>query len=179
MVDRKLFILGMAILGVGVLALIGSLLHIDVWRVLWPLLLIGLGVYVLLRPKLDDPALPSEFTFLGEIRRKGFWTVEPQEITTFVGDVSLDLTSATVPEGETTIKVSGFVTQVRLTAPEAIGIAVRINAFVADLDLFGLRQDRIGVSLEERSPNYGEAERRVRLEVAAFVANVKAQQHTL
>jgi hypothetical protein len=171
-----MFYLGLVIIGVGILATIASVLQINLWRVLWPLLLIGLGVYILLRPRMDDPGLPGEFAFVGEIRRKGFWTVEPQEIWAFVGDIAIDLTSATVPEGETLIKITGFVTEVKMTVPAKLGVAVETTAFVGDLDLFGFRQERIVVSMEERSSNYDQAARRVRIATTAFVADVKVHQ---
>ena len=68
---------------------------------------------------------------LGRFGDDEFVVIAPGDAGGIVALRLRDAIAELPPVGETTIKVSGFVTQVRLVAPPEIGIAVRSSAFVA------------------------------------------------
>ena len=144
---------GMLIL-LGVILLVGILTNIDVWAFFWPAGLIGLGLWLIIRPNLTQEGAAILFRPLADIERNGEWVVEDQEIWIFVGDVDLDLTRAVLSSGETKIRLFGFVGEVSVLVPEDVGIVVSSNAFVTDAKVLGEEVDNILVPYSRSSMNY-------------------------
>jgi lia operon protein LiaF len=168
---------GIAIIVFGCLLLISNLLQINLWSYLWPLFLIGLGVWVLLRPRLSLGA-PTQYRLLGEIRERGRWTVQNREVWGFISDVDLDFTEAKIPAGETTLRFHGFVGDIDLTIPEDVGLYVTSTAFVTSAKTFGVKQDYLLTGYETENSAYRDAERRVRIELLNFVTDLNVRHST-
>jgi len=172
---RQIFI-GGAITLVGLVFLIGGIFHIDVGDFCFPVGLILLGVFLLLRPYLLGPDEPVQLKLLGDVRRYGDWQVADEEIWIGVGDVQLDMTSAEIPAGETRIRIFGFVGDVKLIMPEGVGVSVSSTSFVTDARVLGQKRDSFLTPLHFASDGYEAAERKVRLEVNCFVGNLRVRQ---
>jgi predicted membrane protein len=169
-------ILGVVVILLGVLFLIGNVFDVDVWALCWPIGLILLGLWVLLRPQLVGSDAAVRQKLIGDIRRTGTWQVTDEEFWIGIGDVRLDLSEAEIPPGETRLRVFGFVGTVRLIAPEDVGISLSSSAFVADVRLFGRKRDSILVPVHMTSDDYETAERKIRLETTAFVGDVRVRR---
>lgn len=159
----------------GLLFLFGTLFRINVWAFCWPVGLILLGGWILLRPQLS-PGTPVRVTPLGEIQRDGAWHVANEEHWVFVGDVDLDLTRADIPAGETTLRLFGIVCDVSLTVPQGVGFAVSSTAFVTDSKILGHQEENFIMPYTFTSDDYATAERKVRLETVFFVTSVKVKR---
>ncbi len=122
--NRSSIFMGSTLVVVGLLFLLGNWLNINVWALIWPLALIVVGGWILLRPRAVAPGTNVDFRFLGEIKRGGAWQVAPEEMTAFVGDIDLDFRQAVVPVGETRLHLSGFVGDVHVTVPAGRGLRV-------------------------------------------------------
>ena len=171
----QLFLGGLLIF-LGVLFLVGTIFRINVWAFCWPIGLILLGGWILLRPQMVAPGTPVHITPLGSIRREGSWRVANEEFWLFVGDAKFDMTQADIPTGETTLRLFGFVGDVALTVPSGVGVAVSSTAFVTDLKIFGQQNENFVMPYSYASDDYATAERQVRLEVTHFVASVKVKR---
>lgn len=171
----QIFIGGVIIL-VGLLFLIGNVLHIDVGVFCMPLALILLGVWLLLRPYLVGPSTTLGWTLFGPVRRSGAWQVTDQEFWLFVGDVILDFTQADIPTGETTLRLFGFVGNIRLRVPEGVGVALSSLAFLTEAKVLGEKRSGMFGPLRLTSEGYELAERKIKLELTFFVADVKTKQ---
>jgi len=171
MLRRAQLTIGIGVIVLGSLLLIGNLLQINVWAYLWPLLVIALGVWIILRPRVDRRAA-TVIRLLGETRRRGRWQVRDQEVWSFIGDVDLDFTEAVVAEGETVICIRGFVGDVDLTVPEDIGLRVVSTGFLTSAKAFGYNQDYLLTGYETETPAYSETGRRVRIELLHFVTDL-------
>lgn len=172
---RQIFI-GGAITLVGLVFLIGAVFHIDVGDFCFPVGLILLGVFLLLRPYLLGPDEQVQLKLLGDVRRYGDWQVADEEIWIGVGDVRLDMTGADIPAGETRIRVFGFVGDVKLLAPEGVGVSVSSTSFITDARVLGQKRDSFLTPLHFASAGYETAERKVRLEVNCFVGNLRVRR---
>lgn len=159
----------------GLLFLIGTVFNINVWAFCWPIGLILLGVWILLRPQLS-PGTQVRVTPLGNVRRDGAWRVANEEHWIFVGDVDLDLTRADIPAGESTLRFFGFVNDITLIVPQGIGIAVSSTAFVTDSNVLGQKEETFVMPYAFTSDDYAAAERKVRLETMCFVASIKVRR---
>lgn len=162
-------IIGLAIIAVGLMFLIGTIFQVNVWAFCWPAGLILVGVWLLVRPSMVGPETRIEQKVLGDIRRGGSWDVVDEEIWLGVGDLRLDMTEATVPTGETQIRVFGLVGDVDLIVPEGIGVSVVSWAFVTDGKVFGEKEQSFVTPLQVASDDYETAERKIRVETYFFV----------
>jgi lia operon protein LiaF len=175
---RGQLFLGLVLLFLGIFWLIGNLLQIDFWTICWPAGLILIGLGLLFRPKLHIIGLGNLHLF-GEQRREGRWLVEDEDIWTFVSDIHLDLSLASLSPGETTMRIYGFVGDIALLVPREVGFAVSSNAFVTDAKILGKSNEKFLSSLNYTSPNYHSSERRFRLELSYFVVDLDVHSTVL
>lgn len=169
-----LFFGGLLIL-IGLLILVGSIFSINLWNYFWPLLLILVGLWILFRPRLGGPRGPVEFLFFRNLRQKGVWQVKNEEIWSFFGDVILDLTNAEIPAGETIYRIYGFIGDVILYVPPAVGISVSSAGFINEARVLGRKQSSILLPIDMTSEGYEAAERKIRLDVAFFISDIKVK----
>ncbi|MBN2678297.1 MAG: cell wall-active antibiotics response protein [Anaerolineaceae bacterium] len=175
--DRKwlLIIGGLAII-YGTLLLLGQVFNFNGWALFFPLLLIALGVWLILRPRTLGPSGQVQTRLLGDIIRSGAWQVVPEEIWLAIGDIHLDLSQASIPEGETTITVFGFVNDIRVTVPDGVGIALHCSAFVSDLKMYDDKETTLFMPLDRKSDDYDACPRKVIIRTNHFVADIKVRR---
>jgi predicted membrane protein len=166
--------LGVVLVVLGALFLIGNIFHIDFDTYCWPVGLIAIGAWLLLRPQLTQGSQTSDVVVLGDLRRNGAWKVEHGEIWMGVGDINLDFTQAEIPAGETRLRIYGFVGDIDLVFPAQVGVSISASGFVVDANLFGRSQQTFLNPIQFDTPNYSSAECRVRVEVVCFVTDIKA-----
>lgn len=171
--DRGQVILGAVLVFFGLLALLGRILPIDIGAVCFPLGLIVIGLLILLRPQMVGPDTQFTLRPLADLNRRGPWDVRDEEIWVLVGDVDLDFTDVDLPEGETTIRLFGFVGDIDLRIPEGLAATVSCSAVVTDLDAPGHREDLIFAPARWSSPAYREdTPARLRVEIVMFVGDL-------
>jgi predicted membrane protein len=171
--DQGQVVLAMVIILVGVVLLIGNVFDVDVWALCWPVALILLGLWVLLRPRMIGADTIARQKLLGNIRRRGEWQVMEEEFWIGIGDVKLDMTEAEIPAGETQLRIWNFVGDVRLTVPPEVGVSVSSSAFIADVRVLGRKRDSFLAPVRITSENYETAERKIKLETTSFIADVR------
>jgi lia operon protein LiaF len=176
--NRTYIYIGVGIIVIGLISLLDTVTDIDLARFLCPTILILLGVWFLIRPRLIGPDTAFDVKLLGDIRRRGTWQLAEEEIWSLVGDVRLDLTEAAIPAGETTIRILGVVGSVRITVPEGVGFALECTSIATDAKVFGRRHDRAFSPYHYVSDGYDGAERQVRVEISRIVADVKVRRAT-
>ena len=176
MYNKQQVFIGGAIVLIGVAFLIGNIFDVDVGSLCCPVALIAAGVLVLMRPQLLDPDTPSRLKLLGDVRRRGAWQVTDEELWVGIGDVRLDMADADIPVGETRIRIFSFVGTLRMSVPEDVGVSVSSTAFITDAKVLDHRQDYVVTPFEMSSDDYEAAERKVRLEVLAFVGNLRIRR---
>lgn len=174
--NRGQLIIGAVLVALGLLSLLSTVFHIDFGALCWPVLLIGIGVWLVLRPRLTSPDSASEVLLIGDRRRRGEWTVRSEEFWLGVGDVELDMTQAVIPPGETVLRVYSFVGDVDIFVPRSAGVAVQMNGFVIDSDVLGQDYDSFLTPVSVQSENFSTAESRLRVEMTSFVVDLKIKQ---
>ena len=167
--NRGRMIFGLAVIGLGLVFLIGTVFRVNVWAFCWPLGLIAVGIWLLIRPSMVGADTRIAQKVLGDIRRSGAWDVVDEEIWLGVGDVRLDMTEAAVPTGETRVRVYGFVCDVDLIVPQGVGVSVSSWAFLTDGKVFGKKEQSFVVPLQAASDDYETTQRKVRFEMYFFV----------
>jgi predicted membrane protein len=171
--DRgQLFVGGILVIA-GLLLLLGKLLHVNLWGILWPAALIGLGVWLVMRPRLVQEGTVVHQRLFGDIDRSGVWEVSDEEIWMFAGDIDLDMSQAEFPLGETRIRCYGFAADLKVRVPEEVGVKVVASNFAGDVKLFGEKHGGLLSPVRVASANYDSAESKILLETSYFASDVK------
>lgn len=175
MQHRGQVVLGAFLVAIGTIILLGNLLGVNLWRLFWPLLLIALGIWFILRPRMVEEGTHVTQRLLGDVRRAGPARVEDEEIFVFIGDVKLDLREAIWPEGETRLRVLGFIGDIEVRVPENVGVALSSTAFVSSVRWADQKEEGIFMPLQLQSQDYEMARQRLRLEVVHFISDIKVR----
>jgi predicted membrane protein len=174
--NRGQLILGGFLLFLGLVSLLSVLFNIDFGAFCWPIGLILVGVWLLVRPRFTRSEGATFIRPIGDLQRRGTWQVSDQELWLIIGDTNLDFTEAIIPMGETTLRVSGFVGSVDIRAPHSIGLSVSSTSFVTDSKLWGEKRDYFLSPFTRTSEAYETAERKINIEIMYFVVDLRAEQ---
>jgi predicted membrane protein len=162
---------GIVIILFGLILLISNITGIDLWSYVWPLLLVGLGIWMIHQPQRFRGNSEMQFRFLGWMDYPDGWSLKNENIFSFIGEMHLDLSKAVIPAGETKIVLHGFVADIDVTVPADVGIKVKSNAFVTSAYAFGYKQDYFLTQYDIKSENYAEAEQKIALDLGFFVTD--------
>jgi len=174
--NRGQLILGALLIGLGVLFLLGTLLDINIWAIVWSAGLIALGVVLLLRPRMARAGTRVDITLIGDTRHTGIWQAGPEEVWSGIGDVHMDYSQASLPEVETTLRVFSLIGDVNLILPAGVGLSVVASGIFCELKHWGEKQEGFLSPLTYTNPEYATASRRVRVETVGLITEVSIRQ---
>ena len=109
---------------------------------------------------------------MGDIERRGAWTVQDESLYVLVGDVSLDLTEARWSQSVSAITCYGLVGDVRVQAPQEVTVAVEATALVGEVYADGRHEELLWRRVALLLPGIGEPEHRVVIKVFGLAADV-------
>jgi predicted membrane protein len=175
MYNKRQIIIGSLVIIFGLVLLLEAIFDIDIWALICPAALIGLGVWWIVRPRISEVDSDIHIFFAHNIRRRGDWTATNEEFWGFAIDLNLDLSETEIPSSESTIRTYGFVTELRLLLPEDVGLSVNTMAFVTEDRILGKKEDRILAPYSWKSENYATADRKLRIEANSFVVDVRVK----
>jgi lia operon protein LiaF len=156
----------------GLIVLLGNIFNFDAWALFWPVILVGTGVWLVLRPRLASSGMVSDFRLIGDIKRGGTFQLVPEDLNMLIGDINYDLTHAVIPVGETRLKMSGFIGDIDLWVPNTVGIRVYSAGFVSETRIFDQRRSSFLSPIDFTSSNYASAEQKIFLELGWFIGDV-------
>lgn len=170
-------LVGVLLVGIGSLALLSTLFNVDFGLVCWPSFFILLGIWIIVRPRMVSEDTNVHLIFLGDLNRSGEWKVEDQEIWSFITDANLDLSQAVIPEGETSIKMYGFIGDIDVTLPADVGFKFDSFGFITNARIANQKQTGFFMQpVREMSAGYETAARKVNIELISFIGEVKIRQ---
>jgi lia operon protein LiaF len=172
-VKRWQIIFGIGLILLGLFALVDVLTGIDLWGLVFPLILIGIGILLILRPKLAGQDVQVQMPIFGDVVKKSAWQVGLHEIWLLIGSTRLDFSNAEFPDGEGEIRLFGFVNDITVIFPEDVGLRLSSSAFVSDFQSPQGKQERIMHSLEYESPQFFNTKKRVHIKFLGFVAEIQ------
>ena len=173
---RWQIVIGCLLILLGVFSLLNQVFPtLRIGRYVFPLILIGLGVYFIFHPRITGRNVNVHVPVLGDIRNVGNWEVTQHEYWWFVGSNRLDFTEAVFPEGEATVRIFGFVSDIKIILPADVGLKVESTAFLSNYSGLIDKQERFLSSLEDQTPNFHTAEKRVNVQSFAFVSEIKVR----
>ncbi len=181
---------GQIILGIIIIVLgLMFLFDLDVWGVLgriWPLLLIGFGLYLILtRRKEENDHKRSEINIyateqsgipglFGDIKvgglSDGIGTIDKKIL---IGDIVIDLTNSKLLPGENIIDTSLLIGDITMILPEEYPVKVNLTACIGDLQFKGERADGFFSSIKHKDENYDRAESKLRVLGKICIGDIK------
>jgi predicted membrane protein len=173
MKNRTSVVIGAVLVVIGIFAIFNSIFHINLWNYIFPLLIIAFGVFIITRESSISENTKFIFKFIGEITKNGYWQVSSQEIWCFVGDMTFDFRQAEFPEGETEIKIIGFVTDIDVIKSDSAALKFNGNSFISSSKVNGDKQDHFLSPFVFQDSEYTLTNKKVNLKVWSFVGEHK------
>ncbi len=170
-------ILGIVLIAVGLLAILDRWLGISLGRVFFPLLLIALGVWVMLRPSRVAAGTRVAQQLFGDVVRRD--TVADEDILVLLGDVKIDWRAADWPSTPVQVRVSGLLGDVRVKVPEDVGVALDCRLAIGSLRLDDRKQDAFFAQTQLRTDGYEDARWKLAIEVTHLLGDVRIERGSL
>lgn len=175
--NQSLIIVGVILVAVGLMFLLGNLLNINLAAFCFPMGLIILGFFLLIRPRMVPANTRSDVLFIGDMERTAPWNVTDEELWSLIGDIKYDLTSAAIPKGQTTIRCTGFISDIEIVAPKDVGVTLSSNALVSSFTPPGGQEEDYFLSpVHWQNAAAAYADRQVRFELVQFIAEVSVRE---
>ncbi len=117
-----------------------------------------------------------ERRFVGEIELAGPLQAGPMLIETLIGEIRLDLTRATFPDGETPIHVSSAIGDIRVLLPPDVPAAVRVSSWLGVGEALGRVSGALLGDVRAETADFAAARRRIRLEARSLIGEVAVRR---
>lgn len=117
--------------------------------------------------------------FIGDIHLgRDYFELKPTNLSQFIGDTVLDLTNAHIPFGETKINISAFIGDIKVYVPEDtdLGISVNSSSFIGDMSVLNEARSGFMSSFQTKTPFYKEARKKIRINISAFIGDIKVNK---
>ncbi|WP_410512139.1 cell wall-active antibiotics response protein LiaF [Paenibacillus sp. BR2-3] len=116
--------------------------------------------------------------FIGDIHMgREHFQLKNTNLSQFIGDTVLDLTNAQIPYGETKINISAFVGDIKVYIPDDmdLGISVNSSSFIGDMQVLDQSRGGFMSNAQCKTPYYKEAGKKIRINVSAFIGDIKVK----
>jgi lia operon protein LiaF len=114
-------------------------------------------------------------SFIGDIHYgHEDWDLTPMNVSLFIGDTVIDLTKASIPDGETTIYVSSFIGDCKIFIPNdmQLEVSVTASAFISDMKVLDRYESGLFKNLQAQTRDYVDADKKIRIMVSTFIGDV-------
>lgn len=134
------------------------------------------------------PAYAGKKTHLPSLQRSSLfgdhhiggepWTLEPINVNSLVGNTVIDLTTATIPAGETRINISTLFGDVIVWLPDDPGVDVSVvsSLFFGSAQVLERSESGLLKTLEIKTPDYGAGLSQLRIHVSVLVGDLQIRR---
>jgi len=169
---RNLF--GLALIIIGAVLLLHNL-DVEVFRYVWPLIIILVGVYLIYRStnKSSGASKLSEFRIFGDSSHTGFSDeIDGADISHFIGDARIDLSGAKLKPGVNKMNIATFIGDIRVTVPPGMAVSADCSAMFSDIQAFDRKEGGVFLSVRQKSADYDAADRKLHISCATFIGDI-------
>lgn len=196
---------GLVILAIGIVIQGNKLAFFSIswgqfWNWAWPVLIIYIGLSILLNRGSDlvvvdlsndydddreraekrerkNSSNVKQKQLIGDIRLgKTPWYIEDLHTWVGIGDMSVDLTTAMLKEGENTIDLTGIIGDIKILVPENLPIKVNVDVKLGEVKVFNNRQSGTNRYVTYESENFEIAEKKVAIYIKLSIGDVKVKR---
>ena len=175
---------GMALILIGILALLDSLELVSFWSVLgklWPLILIVLGIWLLVRrrhfhrdEKVEIKEGKKYSKAFGDLKiDSGGMDPHGMDVEMGFGDLEVNLNRASLSDRENVIHLALGFGDIRVWIPSDLKVKISASCGVGDIDVLGRTTDGLGKTMEHQDEDYDSAQRRLKILVKIGFGDIK------
>jgi predicted membrane protein len=163
----------------GVVLLAGNLnLFRFRWDMLWAVMLILVGMWFIWRAFV--PVQHHDVNFfagIGELRPNlDGKEIRREEFSHGIGECDLDLSRATIPDGENSIKASLGIGELKIRVPRDLAVRVQANAGMGEAEALDQKEDGISPQVIFQSDDYATAARKLAIEANVGLGKVEIKR---
>lgn len=111
-------------------------------------------------------------SWVGDLHLDYQFELKDMTLSCGIGDVKIDLSKAIVPEGETTVDISGFMGDVDIYVPYDLDVSTVVSVTFGNLEILGYKQGGINRQLRLATKGYEQARRKVKISVSMLIGDV-------
>ncbi len=162
-------VFGIVLILIGILALLDSLEVISFWSALgrlWPLLLIGLGIWLLVKRRYlywvkEGKKYSKAFGDL-KIDASG---MDPHgmDVEMGFGDLEVNLTKAGFSDRENVIHLALGFGDIKIWIPSELKVKASASCGAGDIDVLGKTADGLGRSVDYQDEDYDSAQKKLKV----------------
>ncbi len=165
---------GLVLILVGILALLDNLQFISFWSALgklWPLILIGLGIWLLVKRRLLYWSEKFEIKegkkyskAFGDLKIDGSG-IDPHgmDVEMGFGDLEVNLTRASFSDRENVIHLALGFGDIKVWIPSDVKVKASASCGAGDIDLLGKTADGLGRSVDYQDEDYDSVQKRLKI----------------
>lgn len=169
-------VLGITLILMGLFTLIRLFFKVDLWKFVFPVVLIGVGIFLILRANMIEKNKPLMMRLFGDIRKAGEREIKNEEYWLLAGDIQLDYASSVVPEGETEIKLFLGFGDIRLTVPDGVGVKMTCDSMISEIQSAMGKEEHIFQQSIFETPGYALMVQKLRFQTSGVVNIVRLDQ---
>jgi len=166
----------------------------DIWDLFWPILIIYIGLKIIFnshihRRKGEKIEFNFETGFKGSKLNKRklwfgeaiygigeAWQLDDLQIWHGIGESTINLSSAIIPEREVIIELTGIVGEVKVLVPQDLAIKVNVDVSVGEVTVFNHNQSGTSRFISYVSEDYDQVVRKVNLLISLKVGEIKVKR---
>jgi hypothetical protein len=167
-------ILGVVLIAMGLLAILDRWLNVSLGQLFFPLLLIALGAWIVMRPSRTPAGIRVSQQLLGDVVRKG--APADEDVLILLGDVKVDWRSGEWPSEPVHLRVTSVLGDVRVKVLADVGVSLESRAAISSVRLDASKKDGFFVPIVLRTEGYDGADRRLELKVVHLLGDVRVQR---
>ncbi|MFN7251802.1 MAG: cell wall-active antibiotics response protein LiaF [Anaerobacillus sp.] len=197
---------GMFILAIGIVLQGNKLDYFSIssgqfWSWTWPVFIIYFGLSIIFNRGSDlivvdlsnkyDGEDRKEFlankkrssfssvnkTLIGDIHLgKTPWQIEDLETWVGIGDISVDLSTAMLKDGENRIEFSGVIGDVKILVPDSLPVKINAEVKLGDVKIFENKQSGTSRFVSYESENFSVADKKVSIFIKLSIGDVKVKR---
>ena len=159
---------------IGALLLAGNLGILAFnWNMVWPLVLILFGVWLVWRALQPAHFGGASYGFGDYQPDLAGREIRNENFSYGFGNLDLDLTRATIPNGKNSVRASHGFGDLTVILPRDLAVRVKASAGFGDVTVFDQKHEGIGPHLDFQSDDYAAATRKLDLEASVGFGEVK------
>ncbi|MGB4141747.1 MAG: cell wall-active antibiotics response protein LiaF [Limnochordia bacterium] len=143
------------------------------WGFVWPVLLIALGIQILLNKK---RRASNRFIVRSLSRNQTSWYVDDLYLNQFIGDITLDLTKAVIPNKEIFFEIHSSIGDLDIYIPSDLPLHAKCRVAIGDATILDRSDEGVGVALEVKTVDYDQADRKLNLIVSYRIGRVTVRR---
>lgn len=193
--DSSEIVLWLVVVTLGVYLLLpklGITVPAIPWKLIWPLLLILLGVMLLLPGKKGSVKIHIESggakhrvkedvefkkAFLGDFTRgPGSWVLDDLKLHQSIGHVYLDLTKAIIPDREVFLDLSGYVGEASIYLPPGLPFRADCSIGLGELTVLDQNESGANRQIRTQTPDYDGATKKVNIQAHWKIGEISIRQ---